>query len=81
MNDVYYPRGRGIQTVRSLKIFNRWGEQVFRRDNFNANDAAAGWDGRFNGKELVPDVYVYIIDLACDNKTIVTQKGDVALIR
>jgi gliding motility-associated-like protein len=81
MNDVYYPRGRGIQTVRSLKIFNRWGEQVFRRENFNANDAAAGWDGRFNGKELVPDVYVYIIDLACDNKTIVTQKGDVALIR
>lgn len=81
MNDVYYPRGRGIQQVRSLKIFNRWGEQVFRRDNFNANEASSGWDGRFKGRELAPDVYVYVIDLVCDNSTIITLKGDVALVR
>lgn len=81
MNDVFYPRGRGIQLVRSLKIFNRWGEQVYRRDDFNPNEASAGWDGRYRGRELAPDVYVYIIDLVCDNNTIITMKGDVALVR
>jgi gliding motility-associated-like protein len=81
MNDIYYPRGRGIKLVRSFKIFNRWGEQVFRRDNFNANEVSSAWDGRFKGRELAPDVYVWIIDVVCDNDTIITLKGDVALVR
>ena len=81
MNDVYYPRGRGIQLVRSLRIFNRWGEQVYRRDNFNANEPSTGWDGRHRGLELAPDVFVWIIDVVCDNNTIITLKGDVALVR
>jgi gliding motility-associated-like protein len=80
-NDRYYPRGKGIQTVRSLRIFNRWGEMVYRRDNFNANDPTTAWDGRFQGRELPPDVFVYMIDVVCENQSIVTLKGDVALIR
>lgn len=80
-NDVYYPRGKGIQTVRSLRIFNRWGEMVYRRENFNANDPSAAWDGRYQGKALPPDVFVYMIDVVCENQTIVTVKGDIALIR
>jgi gliding motility-associated-like protein len=81
MNDVYYPRGRGIQQVRSFKIFNRWGELVYQRENFNANDPSTAWDGRYKGRELAPDVFVWIIDVVCDNNTLITQKGDVALVR
>jgi len=81
MNDIYYPRGRGINTIRSLKIFNRWGQMVYSRENFQANDPSAGWDGRFRGAALTPDVYVYVVDLVCDNQTIITLKGDVMLVR
>ena len=81
MNDSFYPRGRGILSVRSMRVFNRWGEQVFRRDNFFANDISAGWNGSFNGKLLVPDIYVYLIDFVCENQTIITLKGDIALVR
>ncbi len=80
-NDLYYPRGKGIQTVRSLRIFNRWGEMVYRRDNFRPNDPSSAWDGRFQGRELPPDVFVYMIDVVCENQSIVTLKGDIALIR
>ena len=80
-NDVYYPRGKGIQTVRSLRIFNRWGEMVYRRDNFKPNDPGSAWDGRYQGRELTPDVFVYMIDVVCENQSIVTLKGDIALIR
>jgi gliding motility-associated-like protein len=81
MNDVYYPRGRGINTIRSMKIFNRWGQLVYSRENFQANDPTAGWDGRFRGAALPPDVFVYVIDLVCDNQTIITLKGDIMLVR
>ncbi|OQP49411.1 PKD domain-containing protein [Niastella populi] len=81
VNDVFYVRGKGIYNIHALRIFNRWGQQVFEKRNFNANDAAAGWDGKINGKVADMDVYVYIVDIICDNSTIVPYKGNVALIR
>ncbi|MBE7173470.1 MAG: PKD domain-containing protein [Williamsia sp.] len=83
VNDVFYPRGRGIFGIRSFKIFNRWGEQVYEKYNFQANDGSpsAGWNGRYKDKDAGQDVYVYIIEVVCENSTVVTYKGNVALIR
>lgn len=81
VNDVYYPRGRGINTIRSLRIFTRWGQQVYARQNFNANEITSGWDGNFKGSKLAADVYVYILELVCENRTIISLKGDITLVR
>ncbi|MBX3240514.1 MAG: PKD domain-containing protein [Chitinophagaceae bacterium] len=81
MNDVFYPRGRGLARVQSMRIFNRWGQQVFEKKNFIANDPSAGWDGRMNGQPLPSDAYVYVIEFICDNAQIVPFKGNITLIR
>lgn len=80
-NDVFYPRGTGISSIKSLKVFNRWGEMVFSRENFSPNDAAAGWDGTFKGQALAPDVYIYTCEVVCMNVEILNFKGDVTLLR
>ncbi|HMP22425.1 MAG TPA: PKD domain-containing protein, partial [Ferruginibacter sp.] len=80
-NDIFYPRGKGLFRVKSLKIFNRWGEMVFAKNDFNANDPSSGWDGTFKGKKLNEDVFVYVVDIICSNKSILTFKGNVALIQ
>ncbi|MES2894351.1 MAG: PKD domain-containing protein [Bacteroidota bacterium] len=79
-NDVFYPRGTGLFKVKSMRIFNRWGELIFERSGTNANDQAAGWDGTFKGVKLPADVFVYMIDIICDNNSILPLKGNVALI-
>jgi gliding motility-associated-like protein len=81
MNDRFYPRGKGVFLIRSLRVFDRWGEMVFEKLNFNANDASAGWDGTFKGKLLTPDVYVYTCEIVCENNEILSYKGDVTLLR
>jgi gliding motility-associated-like protein len=81
MNEVFYPRGKGITSIKNMKIFNRWGELVYEKSNFSANDAAAGWNGSYKGSILTPDVYVYIVDVVCYNSTVFTLKGNVTLIR
>ncbi len=81
MNDVFFPRGNGIFTIRKMKIFSRWGEVVFERDNLGANDASKGWDGTFRGRKLTPDVYVYVVEVTCDNNTTLTFKGNIALLK
>lgn len=80
-NDVFYPRGTGISTIRLLRVYSRWGEVLFERRNFNANDAASGWDGTFKGQKLAPDVYVYLCEVICDNNEVIPFKGDVTLIQ
>lgn len=80
-NDVFYVRGKGLERVKSLRIFNRWGQIVFEAQNFPVNDPAYGWNGKFRGNKPVPDVYVYQVEVFCDNSQVVQFAGNVALIQ
>ena len=80
-NDRFYPRGTGLKTVSSFRIFSRWGEQVFEAQNINLNDEYSGWDGTFKGNPLKPDTYVWILDGICGSGDPITIKGDISIIR
>lgn len=80
-NDVFYPRGKGIYSIQSLKIFNRWGDLVYAQVNMLANDMSKGWNGLHKGQPAPQDVYVYTMDVICENNVILNYKGNVALIR
>ena len=81
LNDTFYPLGRGIKSVKHFAIFNRAGQIIFEKSNFNVNDAAAGWNGTFKGLEAQSGVYVYMIDVECDTGDIFSAKGTITLIR
>jgi gliding motility-associated-like protein len=81
VNDVFYVRGKGLNIIPSIIIFNRWGQIVFEKKDFAPNDPTAGWDGNFNGGKAPVDVYVYTLQLICDNSTVISYNGNVALIR
>jgi gliding motility-associated-like protein len=81
VNDVFYPRGRGIRTVKFLRIYNRWGQLMFERLNFNTDDRSAGWNGTLNGKLLTADVYVYSLGMVCDSNQTIEVKGNIMLVR
>jgi gliding motility-associated-like protein len=80
-NDIFYVRGRGLERVKMLRVINRWGEIVFEKRDFSVNDASAGWDGRYKSNKPQPDVYVYQLEVYCDNGDIVRFDGNVALIQ
>jgi gliding motility-associated-like protein len=80
MNDVLMVRGKGI-TVKSFRIFNRWGEMVFERENFSPNEIKFGWDGKVRGVPATPDVFVYTAEVICDNDVIYTYKGNTTLLK
>lgn len=50
---------RAVVSIRSLEIFDRWGNLVFSRQQLKPNDEAAGWDGTFRGQVVLPGVYVW----------------------
>jgi gliding motility-associated-like protein len=81
MNDIFFPRGKGIYMVKSMRVFNRWGEVVFERLNFQANDISAGWDGTYKGQKLATDVYIYTCEIVCENNETIQYKGDLTLLK
>ncbi|MGK0314623.1 MAG: hypothetical protein ACI86M_000843, partial [Saprospiraceae bacterium] len=51
---------------------------------FEANDIYDCWDGEYKGKEAVPGVYVYIIEigiLQCEGLSTTRSFGDVTVFR
>jgi gliding motility-associated-like protein len=80
-NDVFYPRGSGLDRAKVLRIFNRWGEIVFEKYDMPINVGSAGWDGNWKGKKANADVYVYQLEIYCKNGELITYSGNVALIR
>lgn len=80
-NDILYPHGTGLTSIKSFRVFNRWGQMVFEKYNFPPNQSSSGWDGTYNGKDMVSDVYVFSIEIICDNGEIYHHKGDVMLLR
>jgi len=81
VNDHFIINGIGLNVIPSITIYNRWGQIVFQKSNFAANSSADAWDGTFNGQPAPSDVYVYTIQILCDNATLIPYHGNVTLIR
>lgn len=81
MNDVFYIRGNGIFAVKSLRIFNRWGEMIFEKKNITANDASHGWNGLYKGQKAPSGTYVYLLEVLCTNRQLLKYNGTVSLIQ
>lgn len=80
-NGILMVRGKGIRTIKTFRIFNRWGQVVFERSSFPPNDRSYGWDGKVRGVAASPDVYVYTCEVVCEDGKAFTYKGNVAILK
>lgn len=83
LNDRFYVKGFGLKTVNYLRIFDRWGKEIFNRKNFNANDEQMGWDGSLPGgnQPAGTSTYIYVAEVVCSEGVPITLRGSVTLIR
>lgn len=79
-NDLFYIKGSGVNVIKYLRIFNRWGELVFEKTNFAIDDASSAWDGKYNGQFVATGAYVYIAEMECSTGNVFTLKGTVTVI-
>ncbi|MFT6810993.1 MAG: hypothetical protein ACJA01_004239 [Saprospiraceae bacterium] len=75
--------GAGVEFIDFLKIFDRWGNLVHIEENLLPETNGAGnWTGDFNGNELNPGVFVYVVQVRFLGITEPSvRRGDVTLIR
>ncbi|HFC00021.1 MAG TPA: T9SS type B sorting domain-containing protein, partial [Phaeodactylibacter sp.] len=81
-NDIFFINaGIDVLKIHALKIYTRWGEEVFEQRDFQPNDASLGWNGTFKGKKMNPAVFVYFAEIEFIDGRKIMYKGDVALRR
>lgn len=82
-NDYFmlYGDNQAVDRVLQLRVFNRWGSEVFSAYDLPINDEQRGWDGRYAGQSLPGGIYIYSAEILLrDGKTVQLQ-GEVNLLR
>ncbi|MBO0949882.1 gliding motility-associated C-terminal domain-containing protein [Fibrella sp. HMF5405] len=69
LNDLFQPIACGDITLKSLSIFNRWGELIF-----HTQTAPFQWDGFVNGSVCMGGVYAWQIDYELQQREKISQK-------
>lgn len=77
---VFSRAGSEVRVV-LFEIFDRWGSKVYEKRDFLPDDQDGGWDGRINGKDALPGVYVWTLLLTLPDGTVVERQGAVTLYR
>jgi gliding motility-associated-like protein len=80
-NDLFKPITRGIKTINSFVIFDRYGKKVYQLNNSIPNQNKIGWNGKFNATDLNPGTYVYLLTVTCDSGELLQKKDSFILIR
>jgi len=72
----------GIQKVIQWVIFDRWGNAVYGKTDFDPNDPTVFWDGRTSTGEFAnPAVFPYMLEIQLINGKIELVHGNITLIR
>ena len=83
INDVFYVQtDQNIVNVKSMTIYNRWGDVQYSVKDIPPNVESHGWNGRFGEQRAnTPAVFVYYIVLVTRDGREITYKGDVTVLR
>ena len=79
-NDWFYVMSNIDNPIRSMIVYSRNGDRVFAKTNFVTNNPAQGWDGNVSGIPASEGVYVYRIEILC-NDEVVPLTGTITLLR
>jgi hypothetical protein len=68
-------------TIKTLSIYDRWGERIWQKQNFPPNELQQGWDGKFKDQDVMPGVYVWHAEIVLKDGSVIMEKGDVTVVR
>lgn len=83
INDFFtvYANTNQVKSIRSLLVFDRWGNQIFAKNDFAPNDERSGWDGYVQGAPPNTGVFVYSAVLELRDGSEMIKKGHILIIK
>lgn len=76
-----YPLFASIESIKSLSIYDRWGNKLFDVKDIPAGDPDYGWNGTFDGRDIQPGVFIWVADVLYKDNTSEIVTGDITIIK
>jgi hypothetical protein len=76
-NRYFYVQGQDISKVIYMRIYDRWGNLIFKQQNVAPNTIDHAW----NGSEILPGVYIYDIMIEYQDQSKEAVRGDITIIK
>jgi len=65
-----------IKELENLSIYNRYGEEIFRTENFDGE-----WNGTYKGENVEIGSYIWVINAITKDNEKIQRKGNITIIR
>ena len=74
--------GVGVLQVNYMRVFDRWGALMHEATDFQPTDGdlTSAWNGTYQGRQMNPGVYVYLIEVEFIDNTVLLYRGDLTLL-
>lgn len=73
--------GHLVSRINYLRIYNRFGGQVYEAIDFFPNELNSGWDGKYKDEDAPQDVYIFVAEVLFTDGSNRIVKGDFLLLR
>ncbi len=70
-----------IETINTFSIYDRWGEQVFLRENIDPSQDEITWDGRCKDQTVKVGVYAYYLEYVSIRGELEQLVGNITVVR
>ena len=82
VNDLFrIYSGPTVTRIKSFLVFDRWGELVYKYEDFDPKDPSRGWNGKLDGKPMNPAVFVWFAEVEFVDGSTKVLEGEVNLMR
>ncbi|HRO73425.1 MAG TPA: gliding motility-associated C-terminal domain-containing protein, partial [Saprospiraceae bacterium] len=76
-----FPVENSIRIIKSLSIYDRWGNLIFITKDIEPANVEQGWNGKLNGHDVLSGVYVWKADIEYKDDTTEIAAGDITVLR
>lgn len=81
LNDYFFLQSPDFGIIHSFKIFNRWGDLVFKSTTSLMNDHSGGWDGKIGTNKAQEGVYLWEAEIKFLDGLTEIFYGDVSILK
>jgi hypothetical protein len=76
-----FTRPGSLKEILVLKVYDRWGDELFSREHFEPDNLQLGWQGDFRGQPMNPAVFVWWAEVEWLDGQRTILSGDVTVVR
>jgi gliding motility-associated-like protein len=73
--------GSNVASIKNMRVFDRWGTELYGNEDFMPNLEQEGWNGTFKGEVLDMGVYIYFVEVEYIDGSTSVQKGDLSITK